>query len=152
MNKEVALEKMKAYCAYQERCQKEVQDKLFKLSIDNEIAEEILIELITSNYLNEQRYAEAFVSGKFRIKGWGRIKIKQHLKQKQISEYCIKKGLNEIEESEYLSKIEEWIIKLDHKYSSLNLFDRKGKIAQRLTAKGFETSLVWEVLNGTNLE
>ncbi len=151
MNKEVALEKMKAYCAYQERCQKEVQEKLFKLSIDTDIAEEILIELITSNYLNEQRYAEAFVSGKFRIKGWGRIKIKQHLKQKHISDYCIKKGLNEIEESEYLTKIEAWVTKLNDKYNALNVFDRKGKIAQRLTAKGFEASLVWDVLNATNL-
>lgn len=152
MNKEVAIEKMKAYCAYQERCQKEVQEKLYKLQVDQTIAEEILIELITTNYLSEERYAEAFVSGKFRIKGWGKIKIKQQLKQKQISDYCIKKGLKEIEESEYLTKIEEWIAKLNIKYASLNVFDRKGKIAQRLAAKGFETSLVWDILNGTNLE
>ena len=96
MKKEVAIEKMKAYCAYQERCQQEVYEKLRKLSIYGNEADDILMELISENFLNEERYAEAYASGKFRIKSWGRVKIKQGLKAKNISEFCIKKPTSSI--------------------------------------------------------
>lgn len=146
MNREVALEKMKAYCAYQERCQLEVQTKLKKLAVYGDLADDIIITLIQENFLSEERYAEAYVSGKFNIKKWGRNKIKLGLKQKQISDYCIKKGLQTIDETEYLNTLDQWIEKLQAKYASLPPFNQKGKIAQYLTSKGFETGLIWERL------
>lgn len=147
MTHEVALEKMKAYCAYQERCQQEVRQKLAKMGMYYDAADMVIIDLITENFLNEVRYAEAYATGKFRIKGWGRKKITLELKQKGISASCIKKGLHEIEQEEYLLKLDNWIEKLQLKYKALNDFDRKGKIAQFLIRKGFESDLVWNALN-----
>lgn len=148
MNREVALEKMKAYCAYQERCQLEITTKLQKLEIYGDLADDIIITLIQENFLNEERYAEAYISGKFRIKRWGRNKIKMGLKQKRISDYCIKKGFAIIEEDDYLTTLENWIEKLTIKYSHLPPFEKKGKIAHYLMNKGFESRLIWEQLNG----
>lgn len=147
MNIELATEKMKAYCAYQERCHQEVKEKLFKLEVFGDAADEIIITLIQENFLNEERFAEAYCSGKFRIKKWGKNKIKQHLKQKGISDYCIKKGMKEIDEMEYLDTISYWIARLNDKYVGYSDFDKKGKIAQYLMGKGFESSLIWEQLN-----
>lgn len=147
MNIDLATEKMKAYCAYQERCHKEVKEKLFKLEVYGDAADEIIITLIQENFLNEERYAEAYCSGKFRIKKWGRNKIKINLKQKGISDYCIKKGMKEIDESEYLETISYWINRLNDKYMGYSDYDKKGKIAQYLMQKGFESNLVWEQLN-----
>ena len=150
MKKEVAIEKMKAYCAYQERCQQEVYEKLRKLSIYGNEADDILMELISENFLNEERYAEAYASGKFRIKSWGRVKIKQGLKAKNISEFCIKKALAEIDNQEYEEKLNKLVFKLYDKYNFMNDFDKKGKVATRLMQKGYEPNLIWDLLNRKN--
>ena len=100
MTVSIANEKLKKYCAYQERSHKEVVDKLYKLGLYKNEVDQVLIALIQDDFLNEERFAQAFVSGKFRIKRWGRVKIKSHLKQKHISDYCIKKGMQEIDETE----------------------------------------------------
>jgi regulatory protein len=88
-----ALEKIKHYCAYQERCHSEVKEKLFGYGLTKNEADDILLFLIENNYLNEQRYAEQFAGGHFRSKKWGRIKIRYALRQKQISDPCILKAL-----------------------------------------------------------
>lgn len=140
--------KLKAadYCAYQERSQQEVRDKLYSYGLHYNDVEEVLSELITENFINEERFAKAYAGGKFRMKKWGRLKILQGLKQHRISEYCIKKGLQEIPEGDYLDTIETLISK---KRSTLDITDEfaaNQKIASYLYQKGFETNLIWEVL------
>ena len=87
-----ALQKIKHYCAYQERCHSEVKEKLYGVGLRKNEVDEIISTLIEENYLNEERFAIQFAGGHFRIKNWGRVKIKYELKQKQVSDYCIKKG------------------------------------------------------------
>ena len=96
-----ALKKACKYCAYQERSQQEVRDKLYELGLHKKDVELIISQLVTEGFINEERFAIAYAGGKFRIKQWGRIKIKYELKKKQVSEYCIKKALQQIKEDEY---------------------------------------------------
>ena len=146
LTKEQALQKLKHYCAYQERCHAEVKEKLYNLGVWKKEHDEIIATLIEENYLNEERYAIAFAGGKFRIKQWGRVKIKYELKQKQVSEYCIKKALKQIEEEEYL-KVMDGLAK--KKYASLKneqYLVRKKKTMDYLITKGFEMDLVRGVM------
>ncbi len=143
LTKEQALQKAKYYCAYQERCHAEVTEKLYSLGLWKKDVEEIVSQLIEENYLNEERYAIAFAGGKFRIKQWGRIKIKYELQQKKISPYCIKKALKEIDETEY----ENTYLKLaEEKWQSLksekNIFIKKRKTQHYLLQKGFEHEMI----------
>ena len=89
---EQALQKLRHYCGYQERCHSEVKEKLYSLGVFKNEHDAIIATLIEEDYLNEERFAIAFAGGKFRVKQWGRVKIKYELKQKQVSEYSIKKG------------------------------------------------------------
>lgn len=146
LTKQQALQKLKHYCAYQERCHNEVKEKLYNLGVWKKDHDEIIATLIEENYLNEERFAIAFAGGKFRIKHWGRVKIKYELKQKQVSEYCIKKALKQIEEEEYL-KILSKLAK--EKYASLKneqYLVRKKKTMDYLIRKGFEMDLLREVV------
>jgi regulatory protein len=93
-----AKAKLEAFCAYQERCQMEIENKLYAWKFSDEQISQLIADLITNRFLDEERFASAFVSGKFRIKHWGRIKIKAHLKAKRISNYSIEKGLKEIDD------------------------------------------------------
>ena len=146
MTQKEYLEKMAKYCAYQERCQSEVRQKLYGSGLTSEEIENIICDLIDQNFLDEERFARAFVRGKFRQKRWGRIKIKQHLKQKQISDYCIRRGFEEIENAEYLTGLEEVI---DKKFNSLkddDQFIKRQKTAKYALSRGFENNLIWEIL------
>ena len=140
--------KMKAgrYCAYQERTQQEVRDKLYALGLFQDEVEQVLTELITENYVNEERFAKSYASGKFRIKQWGKRKIIYALKQKNISSYCIEKALKEIEEDDYLATIKKLI---DKKSSALagDQFIINKKVSTYMIGKGFEAELVWSILN-----
>src|SRR5436190_15104498 len=107
LTKEQALQKLKHYCAYQERCHSEVKEKLYQLGIWEKNHDEIIAALIQENYLNEERFALAFAGGKFRISQWGREKIKQALKQRQVSDYCIRKALKEVDERTYQKTLEK---------------------------------------------
>ena len=146
MTVSIATEKLKKYCAYQERSHKEVVDKLYKLGLYKNEVDQVLIALIQDDFLNEERFAQAFVSGKFRIKRWGRVKIKSHLKQKHISDYCIKKGMQEIDETEYFETLNYWLERKMREVKEENEFKKNGKIAAFLIQKGFESNLVWEAL------
>ena len=105
LSKEQALQKLRHYCSYQERCHAEVKEKLYSFGLFKQVVEECISQLIDENYLNEERFAIQFAGGKFRMKQWGRQKIKQALKLKRVSEYCIRKALNEIDEEQYLKTL-----------------------------------------------
>jgi len=146
LTKEQALQKLKHFCAYQERSHSDVKEKLYKLGVWKKDHDEIITALIEEEYLNEERYAIAFAGGKFRIKNWGRVKIKYALKQKGVSEYCIKKALKQIDETEY-KKILNKLAK--EKYASLKadqFIVRKKKTMDYLMMKGFEMQLVKDVM------
>ncbi len=146
------LEKLKHFCAYQERCQHEVLQKLWGYNLDEHERLNIIAQLISENYLNEERFAIAFSEGKFRIKKWGRNKIKMKLKEKKVSPYCIQKGLEAIEEEEYNSVLQSLIItKLDTTKAS-SVYQKKQKVALHCYQKGYETDLIWEVINRLNQE
>lgn len=142
-----ALEKIKHYCAYQERCHSEVREKLFDFGLKKDEIDEILLYLIENNFLDEQRYAEQFVGGHFRRKKWGRIKIRYALKNKQISEHCIKKAMLVIDEEDYLKTLQQLF---DEKKNTLrsekNHFIRKKKLRDHLLQKGYEAGLIQDLL------
>ncbi len=148
VSKEQALQKAKQYCAYQERSHNEVKEKLYGFGLYKNDVEELLSVLIEENYLNEERYAIAFAGGKFRMKQWGRVKIKYELQQKRVSAYCIKKALAEIDEEDYekcLKKLAE--AKLATLKSEKNIFVKKSKLQSYLTQKGFEYTLIGAIVN-----
>lgn len=140
--------KLKAadYCAFQERSQQEVRDKLYSYGLHQDQVEELLSELITENFINEERFAIAYAGGKFRMKSWGRIKIMQGLKQHRVSEYCIKNAFKEIDEDEYLRTIDKLIATKKLYASTKTDFTQNQKIARYLMQKGFEPALVWDQL------
>lgn len=141
--------KLKAanFCAYQERSQKEVRNKLYDLGLYPDEVEDVLADLITDNFINEERFAKAYVGGKFRVKKWGRKKILMGLQPHQLSPYCIKKGMAEIDEDDYMMALEEIILKKDEAIRESNSFKRKNKIAAYAQGRGYESDLIWEVIN-----
>ncbi len=141
-----ALLKAANYCAYQERCHSEVLEKLSEWGIWGIDAQEILLTLIEQNYLNEERFAIAFAGGKFRVKHWGKVKIKLELKQRDISEYCLNKALNEISDQDYLHTLNEQIDKKWAETKDKNLLSKRAKVARYVIGKGFEQDLIWNIL------
>lgn len=141
-----ALLKAANYCAYQERCHIEVLEKLSEWGIWGIDAQEILLTLIEQNYLNEERFAIAFAGGKFRVKHWGKVKIKLELKQRDISEYCLNKALNEISDQDYLHTLNEQIDKKWAETKDKNLLSKRAKVARYVIGKGFEQDLIWNIL------
>ncbi len=146
MVNEIALEKLRHYCAYQERCHQEVRSKLLKIKVYGDDLEEVISALIDENFLNEERFAKAYVSGKFRIKKWGRYKITQELKKRRVSAYCIKKGLEEIDEEEYIDTLSSLLTT----YLEKNKHYPKRQLDQKaigfLQTKGYEINLILEEL------
>jgi len=136
---------IESYCQYQERCHKEVRNKLYELGCNREEVECYLAEMIGRDLVNEERYARAVARGKFRMMEWGRNKIVYKLRGSQVSEYCIKKALTEIDPEEYM----ETLIKLaSKKYNSLSGKKevRKARTYTFLYSKGFEADLINDVL------
>ena len=143
-----SLQKIKQYCAYQERCHSETRDKLYSFGLNKSEVEEIIATLIIENYLNEERFAIHYAGGKFRMKQWGKNKIKQSLKFKQVSDYCIKKALKGIDDSDYnktFQKLAEQ--KLKTLKSEKNIFIRKRKLQDFLLMKGYESDMIRDVVN-----
>ena len=146
IDKAEAHRKLEHYCAYQDRCHQEVRKKLLDLGCYGDDLEEVMAQLVIDNFLNEERFARSYARGKFRIKGWGRHRIKRDLKQKHISAYCIKKAMEELEEFDYDERLVEVILKKNRLLREPDMFKRKGKLAKFVMAKGFETGLIWETL------
>jgi regulatory protein len=111
IGKEQAIQRIRHYCAYQERAQQEVRDKLYELGMTMDEVEEIMSDLIAENFLNEERFATQFAGGHFRIKGWGKVKIQHALQQKRVSSYNIKIGLKAIDEDAYLKPLRPLLLK-----------------------------------------
>ncbi|HEY0677102.1 MAG TPA: regulatory protein RecX [Chitinophagaceae bacterium] len=147
LSKEQALQKLRHYCSYQDRSHQEVKEKLYSFNLRKQEVEESISQLIEENYLNEERFAIQFAGGKFRIKHWGRIKIAQALKQRRVSDYCIRRALEEIEEEPYLQLLRKLAEK---KWNTLkkegNRFIRLQKTRSYLVQKGFEPRLIDVVL------
>ena len=138
-----ALPRAKHYCAYQERCHSEVKDKLYGFGLNTKEVDEIISTLIAENYINEERFAIQFSGGHFRSKKWGRVKISHALKQKQVSAYCIKKALKQIDDQEYLKVLQKHFeAKLKTLKSEKNIFIKKRKLQDHLMQKGFENDLI----------
>jgi len=142
-----AFMKIMAFCSYQERTQEEVRTKLYGYGLNKDTVEEIIVKLIQENFLNEERFAKAYAGGKFRIKSWGRRKILEGLKHKNISEYCIRQALKEISEDDYLETLKRLLEKRNEKEKEQNAFKRKSKLAIYLIGKGYEQEMVWDLLN-----
>ena len=134
------------FCAYQERSQQEVRNKLYDYGLHQVEVDEVLSDLITQGFVNEGRFAKAYAGGKFRMKQWGRIKILQGLKRHKISEYCMKMAMNEIDDDTYKTTLAELLKKKSLTFKSDNDFERKTKIARYAIGRGFESELVWEVI------
>lgn len=142
-----ALQKLMHFCAYRDRSHKEVEDKLDKMRMIPEAKEKIVVQLMQEGFLNEERFARNFVRGKFRIKKWGKIRIRQELKFREISEPLIKIGLTEIDEKEYRSTLYDIAEKKAEKVREENSFLRKKKIADYLLRRGYESQLVFDCVN-----
>lgn len=143
-----AKAKLEALCAYQERCSFELNQKMISWGIEWEQRDQLLAELISTNFLNEERFASAYVSGKFRIKRWGRIKIKNHLTQKFISKYSIDKAIKEIDLDEYWSSLTYLAEKKIRELASeKNEWNQKIKVTKFLQSKGYESDLISDCIS-----
>lgn len=134
--------KIAAYCAYQERCQEEVRTKLAEKGLIGDQAEELISHLIEEGFLNEERFAQAFVRGKFNLKKWGKNKITQELKLRKVSPNCIKSGMKEIDPEEYWQMLLGLVEKKSGFVKDPDQFKKKYKIQQYLIGRGFESDLV----------
>lgn len=139
--------KLMQFCAYRDRSHKEVEEKLSDMHMIPAAQEQIIMELMQEDFLNEERFARSFVRGKFRIKKWGRIKIRQELKFREVSSPIIKLALTEIEEEVYLQTLEELAIKKQKGIKENNPFKKKKKLADFLLQKGYEANLVYDKVN-----
>jgi regulatory protein len=139
--------KIANFCAYQERTQKEVRDKLYGYGLSADSVEYLISCLIEENFINEERFAKVYAGSKFRVKKWGRIKVLQALKQKGLSSYCIEVAMKEIEDDDYQKALEEIIEKKASLLKETNSYIFKNKLAQYALTKGYESDLVWELIN-----
>nr|WP_294897871.1 regulatory protein RecX [uncultured Pedobacter sp.] len=146
-----ALQKAEAYCAYQERSQYEVRGKLIALGLRGLDLENIITDLIEHNFLNEERFAIAYANGKFRIKSWGRKKIAEGLKFKQVSAPLIKKALKSLDEDEYLEKLKDLLEKKRPYIKEKKEYQANYKLGQYAISRGFEPDLVFYVLKANEL-
>jgi len=148
LDKKSAKLKAADFCAYQERSQQQVRDKLYDYGLHYDEVEDVLSDLIIEGFLSETRFAKAFAGGKFRVKGWGRRKIVQGLKQHKISENCIKIGLAEIPAEDYYKTLIRHAEKKLPMIKGDNSYVIRGKLTQHLVMKGFEGELIKEVITG----
>ncbi len=141
-----AKKKLEHYCAYQDRCHKEVVVKLKEMRMIPQAIDSIVTHLIQENYLNEERFAKSFARGKFNIKKWGRNRIVNELKQRQISRFNIKTALEEINDDDYYDTLNELAIKRWEQLQESNLQKKKKKTADFLLYRGWESDLVYQKL------
>ena len=141
---EEATKKLEGYCAYQERCHKEVVNKLRDMLMIPEAIDQIVVHLIESNYLNEERFAQSFARGKFKIKKWGRKRITAELKQRGISKFNINTALREIDNVAYLETFDALAEKRLAQLTEPNKQKRRKKLADYLLYRGWESHLVYD--------
>ena len=139
-----AKQKIYSYCAYQERTHLEVRNKLFQFGLHSNEVDELLSQLIIEGYLNEERFARAFAGGKFRVKKWGRIKIMHELEMKGLTGNCIRSGMKEIEEADYIHTLTSLLAKKAELLGDKDHLTKREKLAKYAIQKGFESELVWK--------
>jgi len=142
-----ALDKLRHYCAYQERCHKEVKDKLYGMQMIPQAVDQIVGTLVSENYLNESRFAQQFAHGKFAIKHWGKRRISSELKARSISEYDIRKALSGIDSKDYTNKLESITEKKWNQLEGNSLQVKKQKLFQYLAYRGWETELIYNQMD-----
>ena len=141
-----AKTRIRSYCAAQDRCQWDVRVKLTEWGLMESTKDMLMVELINEQFIDEERYARSFCRGKCKIKKWGKKKIEFELKKKKISTICIKKGMEEIDQKEYLLQLEIQAEKKNKLIKDKNHFSRKSKLAKHLIDKGYESNLVWDTI------
>lgn len=139
--------KLEFFCVYQDRCHKEVENKLKEYKVISEARELILLSLLQDNFLNEERFAKSFARGKFRIKKWGKERIIRELKFRDISAYNIKTALKEIDENDYIATLYELVNKKNDSITESNIYKRKKKVVDYVRYKGYESNLIFKVVN-----
>ena len=144
MNKEQAYLKVCHFCVYQERTHRQVRQKLTELELWEDAIEEMIVKLCSENFLNEERFAKSYASGKFRQLKWGRIKIKLGLKSEGLSEYCIKKGMAEINGEDYIKTLKKLIEQKKNTIKETNIITKKLKIINFLIGKGYEKDICFD--------
>lgn len=142
-----ALAKLQKYCSYQDRCHMEVEQKLKSMGMVSQASEQIIIALIQQDYLNEERFAMAFVRGKFRIKKWGRIRLGSELKKRRISPYLIRKSLHQISEEDYIKTFESLAARKAETLVGPSKNKKKKKLIDYLTYRGWESHLIYDKVN-----
>lgn len=151
IDEKLALEKAGHYCAYQERSQQEVRDKLYEWGLWPAAVENIIVKLIGEGFLNEERFAKAYATGKFRQKGWGKLKIKQGLKLKRVPDVLIKKALNIIDADAYETTLRSIIEKKAVSLKEKDGYKRRYKLQQYALSRGFESDLILDILKASEL-
>lgn len=147
-----ALLKAESFCAYQERSQHEIRNKLYEWGLHQIDVETIISELIENNFLNEERFAVAYALGKFRIKGWGKVKIRQGLKIKRVPGKLIQKSLQKIDEDDYVATLKKVLIKKSASVKEKDPYKRRYKLMQYAASRGFEKDLISDLLKDNHLE
>lgn len=151
LDKKTALVKAESWCAYQERSQQEVRNKLYDWQLQPSEVEEIIGELIVNNFLNEERFAMAYASGKANIKKWGKLKIKQGLKLKKVPDKLIQKALNSLDGDKYFEDLCQAVLKKEKTLGEKDPFKKKYKLLNYLMGKGYEKDLIFLALKANNL-
>ena len=151
-SRQQAKVKAESYCAYQERSQFEIRNKLYEWGLHQKDVEEIISELIELNFLNEERFALAYSLGKFRIKGWGKNKIRQGLKLKRIPDKLIIKSLKEINEDDYLLMLTKILKKKLNTISEKDPFKKRYLLSRFASSKGYESDLIADLLINNKLD
>lgn len=144
---EEAKRKLERYCIYQDRCHKEIEQKLYEMRMIPEACEVIILHLIEHDFLNEERFAKSYARGKFSIKKRGKQRIIRELKYRNISKYNIDKALQEINNNDYLNTLNEITQKKHDSILEINSFKKKKKIIDFLLRKGYESHLIYEAVD-----
>ncbi|MDF1698403.1 MAG: regulatory protein RecX [Saprospiraceae bacterium] len=147
LSKEDALNLMQKFCSIQDRCQSEIRTRLIEHSVYGDDLEEIIADLISDNFINEERFAKAYVRGKFRMKKWGKLKITKELKLRRISAYSIRKGMQEIDYDAYLETLEGLLLKKVATLRISNKWEKRKKLTSYAIQKGFEYEVIKEVMS-----
>lgn len=147
-----AKNKAQHFCAYQERSQQEVRNKLYTWGLYSTEVEDVIADLITENFINEERFAFSYVSGKFNMKQWGKLKIAQGLKSKGVSPRLITEALNSIADDKYLAMLEKVLSKKQNQLNEKHPYKKKMKLIQYAAGKGFEKDLIFDVLSDNGLD
>lgn len=145
LTKTQALQKLQKYCAYQDRCHQEVRYKLIQLKVYGDDLEQVMAELISENFLDEERFARSYARGKFSFKKWGRMKIRGELKKRAISDYCLRKAMEEIDHDDYEKTLAGVLEKKLALIKAENPYERKQKLVNYAIGRGYEADLVWRI-------